>query len=36
MRNLLLDTILFAFLAFIIGFCFECGSNLAWELFGYL
>lgn len=36
MEALIIGTAIIGITAFIIGFCFALGSNVAWELFGYL
>ena len=36
LEGLALILLILGALAFVAGFCFEAGSNLAWEMFGYL
>ena len=36
LEALIVGTAIIGITAFIIGFCFAMGSNIAWEMFGYL
>ena len=36
LEALIVGTAIIGITAFIIGFCFAMGSNIAWEMFGYI